>query len=102
MDEMSDKARAMALKGAAILDGCQDTGNWPAMMTKVDFRAEESTPAALIAPNSRIDEALGMLGITYQVAHDSLLVRRGDIPPDIAAQAWKIVAGEYQISSART
>ncbi len=101
-DALNEKARAMALKGAAILDGCTATGNWPALMSGVDFSSDTGTPVYLISPNSRIDEALGTLAITHQQAHDALLVRRGDIPADVANKVWRVIAGEYQLEGSRT
>ena len=101
-DALSEKARTMALKGAAILDRCASVGNWPTLIAGVDFSTDAGTPAYLISPVSRIEEALGILDITHQDAHDALLVRRGDIPADVANEVWRTIAGEYQLEGSRT
>jgi hypothetical protein len=96
------KARTMAQRGVAALDGCRETGNWPLLFSGIDFSTDAGTPAGLIAPNSRLEEALGILGITHQDAHNWLFVRRGDIPAPVATDVWRTIAAERMLEGART
>jgi len=101
-DALTKKARTMADRGTAILEACAELGNWPQVLAGTDFTSDDMTPLALLSPNSRVEEGLGMMGITYQEAHDSLLVRRGDIPDALATEIWRTIAGEHQLAGART
>jgi hypothetical protein len=102
MDDLKDKARTMALRGAQILDACLESGNWPATLREVDFTRDEGTPLALISPNSRITEGLEIVGITYHAAHENGLMRRGDFPPGLMNAVWRTIAAEREIEGART
>ncbi len=97
-----EAALAMAERGAAILDRCAELGDWTGLVMQADFESLEHAPVALISPTSNVGDGLARLGISYQDAHDTLLIPRGDVTPKDAVRIWKQVAGGRMLEASRT